>query len=459
MPTKPQIVNLTGSSVDILNAIRNNASQNYQDYIPVANPDAASIRSIGAIIMDYPVLQNEFLNALVNRIGRVIITSKMYQNPWSVLKKGVLEFGETIEEVFVNIAKPFQFDPAVAENEVFKRNAPDVRAAFHILNYKKFYKTTIENEQLRQAFLSWDGITNLIARIVDAMYSGANYDEFQVMKYLIAKAILDGRMNPTVISQPIIQANMKEIAATIKGVSNSFEFMSTKNNVAGVATFTNKEDQYLILNAKFDAVMDVEVLASAFNLSKAEFMGRRITVDSFGSLDMQRLSELFDGNPDYVPLTNEQLQSLDDIPGVLIDKDWFMIFDNMYKFTEIYNAQGLYWNYFYHVWKTFSYSPFANATVFIKDEPAVTDVSVSPTAATLSVGASLQLNAIVTTTAFASQAVKWGVSNAGSPYLTVDNFGLVKCIAAPAATTNYEVTATSVFDNTTKAICTITVQV
>ena len=82
MATKPKIVTLTNSSVDILNVIRNNATINYKNYVPVATADAESIREIGAIIMDSPQLQNEFLSALVNRIGRVLVTSKMYDNPW-----------------------------------------------------------------------------------------------------------------------------------------------------------------------------------------------------------------------------------------------------------------------------------------------------------------------------------------------------------------------------------------
>ena len=139
MATKPKIVTLTNSSVDVLNAIRNNATINYKNYVPIATPDADSIREIGAIIMDDAQLQNEFLTALVNRIGRVLITSKMYDNPWSMFKKGMLEFGETIEEIFVNIAKPFQFDPAVAESKIFKREIPDVRAAFHIILKENSY--------------------------------------------------------------------------------------------------------------------------------------------------------------------------------------------------------------------------------------------------------------------------------------------------------------------------------
>lgn len=104
MPLRPYTSNLTATSVDILNAIRNNASANYQDYVPVADATAESIREIGSIIMNYTALQNEFLNSLINRIGMVMITSKMYSNPLSVFKKGKLDFGETTEEIFVELA-------------------------------------------------------------------------------------------------------------------------------------------------------------------------------------------------------------------------------------------------------------------------------------------------------------------------------------------------------------------
>ena len=107
MPVKPKTKTLTNSTEQILNAIRNSASINYQNYVPIATKDAESIKEIGAVIMDYPNLQNEFLSALVNRIARVIVTSKMYENPLAMFKKGFVEFGESIEEIFVNIAKPF----------------------------------------------------------------------------------------------------------------------------------------------------------------------------------------------------------------------------------------------------------------------------------------------------------------------------------------------------------------
>lgn len=444
------------ATAEILNTIRDNASANYRDYVPVADPtDQQSVRNIGGIIMNYPALQNEYLNALMNRIGRVIITSKLFYNPWAGLKKGLLEFGETVEEIFVNIAKPFQFDPAVAESEVFKREIPDVRAAFHILNYQKFYKATISNDQLRQAFLSWQGITDLIAKIVDSMYTGANYDEFLTMKYMLARNILQGRMNVTEVA-PVSAENAKTIVSTIKGVSNIWEFPSTNYNLSGVTTQTDKRDQIILLNAKFDAVIDVEVLAVAFNMEKAEFMGNRILVDSFGSLDTARLDLLFKDDPNYVPLSQAELSALDAIPAVMVDRDWFMIFDNLYNFTENYNGQGLYWNYFYHTWKTFSVSPFANNTVYVAGAPTVTSVTVTPATATVLKGQSLHLTANVVTANFAPKSVTWTMTGNTSQDTHIDIYGNL-FVAEDETGTTITVTATSTFDNTKTGTSTITV--
>ena len=451
MAVKPTIKTLTNSSVDILNVIRENATQNYKEYIPKATPDANSIRQIGAVIMDYPALQNEFLNALVNRIGRVLITSKMYDNPWAMFKKGMLEFGETVEEIFVNMAKPFQFDPAVAESNLFKREIPDVRAAFHIMNYQKYYKSTVSNDQLRQAFLSWQGITDLIAKIVDSMYTGANYDEFITMKYMLVRHILDGHMYPVQI--PTVEtANMKQIVSKIKGISNQYEFQSNKYNLAGVYTHTLKRDQYMLINSMFDAEMDVEVLASAFNMSKAEFMGQRVLVDSFGALDKERLEELFADDTTFKMPTDDELTALDAIPAILVDRDWFMIFDNVYNFTEQYNGEGLYWNYWYHVWKTFSVSPFANNALFVPGVPSVTSVTVSPATVEAAVGQSIQFNATVVTSKFAPKSVDWSTNSANA---IVDSSG--KVTLETGASGSITVTATSTFDGTKDGTATITV--
>lgn len=426
MATKPEIKTMNASAMDILNVIRANASSTYQERIPEATQD--NIREIGNAMLTYESTQNEFLNALVNRIARVIITSKSYQNPLRMFKKGVLEFGETIEEIFVNIARAHQFDPAVAEKEVFKREIPDVNAVFHKMNYQNFYKTTISNEQLRQAFLSYQGISDLIARIVDSLYTGSEFDEFLVMKQLIVDAANDGKMYAVTIPE-VTPDNAKTIVAKIKGVSNSMEFMSTTYNSMGVLNYTKKENQIFLIDAAFDAMIDVEVLASAFNMSKAEFMGQRVLIDNFGELT--------------------------GVYAAIVDKDWFMVFDNWIGFTENYNGQGLYWNYFYHCWKTFSTSPFSNAVLFTTNATSVTSVTVTPPTAELTKGSSMQFSAAVVTSGYVPKGVTWSVSGASDTVSTITPDGLLTVPTAEQNTT-LTVTATSVYDTSKKGTSTVT---
>lgn len=454
MAIKPKQTALTANSVEILNAIRSNATPYYQQMIPKAAANTASVRAIGNVMMNYEPLQNEFLSALYNRIGRVLITSKMYYNPWAPFKKGLMELGETVEEVFVNIAKAHTFNPEKAETDFMKREIPDVRAAFHTMNYQKFYKATISNDQLRQAFLSWQGITDLIAKIVDAMYTAHNLDEFQVTKYMLARNILNGMLYGHTVPT-VSKENASDIVTEVKAISNELVYDTPTYNLAGVYTFTDKNDQFIITTARFDAIMDVNVLAAAFNMDKAEFMGHRVQIDGFDRIDENRMNELFadDPNAGYVPLTTDEKAALAAVPAIIVDRDYFMIFDNLYKFTEDYNGEGLYWQYWYHAWKTFSTSPFANGVVFVPGVQAVTSMTVSPATATVNKGNMLQLNATVETENFAPTSVVWTVN---SEISTISANGLLSVPATETAT-ELTVTATSTFDNTKTGTATITV--
>lgn len=463
MPTMPRKIGThTNTSVDVINAIHNEASVDYRNHVPIATPDADSVRKIGAIIMDYPALQNEFLNALINRIGKVILQSKLYQNPWSMLKKGYLEFGESIEEIFVDLARPFQFDPAVAEKEIFKREMPNVRSAFHIMNYRKFYKTTVHQKDLKLAFLSWEGVNELITKIIEELYTSANYDEFLVMKYMLFRAILDGKLYATNIADGTTDKFVKnhDFASILRGTSNKLEFMKRNYNIAGVATYTKKEDQYIFMDADTEGQFDVLVLASAFNMDKATYMGHRVLVDDWSEIDVERLDEIFEFDPTYVPFTQAELAVLDKVKAVVIDKNFFQIYDHTDEFTEQYNGEGLYWNYWYHVWKTFSVSPFANALVFVDDDQtiAVTSVVVNPSAVTVSKGQSVQLNATVTTNGFAPKTVIWSIDDAARQAgVTISQSGEVT-IPEEADIQTITVTATSKYTDTVTGTSTVTVQ-
>ena len=175
---------LNASTLDILNVIRQNASYDYQQNIPVVSK-TSDIPKVGEIICGTPAFANQFLNALVNRIALVRVQSATFNNPYSVLKKGYLEFGETVEDIFVNIASVVDFNAEKADGREFKRSMPDVRSAFHVMNWRTMYPVTIQEDDLKRAFLSDGGVYDLVAKIVDSVYIGAEYDEFLLFKYLI----------------------------------------------------------------------------------------------------------------------------------------------------------------------------------------------------------------------------------------------------------------------------------
>lgn len=351
---------LNASTIDILNVIRQNASYDYQQNVPeVATVN--DIPKVGEIIYGTPAFANQFINALVNRIAIVRVQSATFNNPYSILKKGYIEYGETVEDIFVSIAKAVDFNVEKAPKREFQRTIPDVRSAFHVMNWRVMYPVTIQDEDLRQAFLSIDGVQNLIAKIVDSVYTAAEYDEFLLFKYLLIKAISHGKMYPTSIGAG---ANLSEAAVQFRGTSNLLPFMSNEYNEAAVKTNTPKDRQVIFMDAMFNAQFDVNVLASAFNMEKADFMGRLFLIDNWTDFDNERFDIIRANSDGIEEVTKEEMALLANVKAVILDENWFQVYDNNNKFTEKYVASGLYWNYFYHTWKTVSNSPFANAVVF-----------------------------------------------------------------------------------------------
>lgn len=352
---------LNATTLDILNVIRQNASYDYQQNVPTITK-ATDIPKVGEIIYGTPAFANQFLNALVNRIAMVRVQSANFNNPYSILKKGYLEFGESVEDIFVSIANVVEYTPEKGNEREFKRTLPDVRSAFHVMNWRVMYPVTIQDEDLRQAFLSIDGVQNLISQIVDSVYTAAEYDEFLLFKYLLIKAISHGKMFPVSIGEA---TDEKTAAIKFRGTSNLLTFMSNKYNDAGVRTSTPKNRQVIFMSSEYNASFDVNILASAFNMDKADFMGRLLLVDDWTSFDNDRFSVIRANSDGIEEVTSQELALLKNVKAVILDENWFQVYDNNNKFTEKYVASGLYWNYFYHTWKTVSSSPFANAIAFV----------------------------------------------------------------------------------------------
>ena len=355
-----------GTTSAVINAIAPQLS------VRIPEATAANLQEIGDLILSQRQLTNEFLNALVNRICSVVIRDNLYNNPLQFFKKATERYGDITEEIFVAVANAHEYDPRVAEDEVYKREIPNVSTFFHSMNSKLFYKVTIQEDDIRRAFTGENGVQSLIARIVDSLYSGANYDEFEQMKNIFSAAR---------------QTTIEDITTQIKASSNLLPFMSENYNATGVLTFTPKSRQILLVRTDVDAVMDVSSLAVAFNMDKREFMGRKILVDNFGA-----------GN--------------EDVYAILCDEEFLLVRENNVKFTEQFNAQGIFWNYFLHRWETFSASPFAACVAFTTGTIVpVTKIEIDQVGQTLAAGQDMLLTATITPLNATTDTVKWSVDS------------------------------------------------
>ena len=334
--------------VNVLNTILANASADYQSRVPMATQ--TNITEVGSAIMSFETTQNEFLKALVNKIAMVIVTNKTFKNPLSVLKKGSVPFGRNIEEIYTNPATGEQYDPSGAN--LLKKNTPDTKAIYHSLNRQDMYKVSITHAQLLQAFTSLNALEQLLNSIVNSIYSGDNYDEFLLMKQLFASAIEGGKIKTMDVAPIGDSETGKAFLKSIKLVGNGMTYPSSNFNSYAdvneneeekpVITWTPIENQVLVIRNDVAVEIDVEQLAKAFNVSYTDLKQRTLLVDNFGTAEK--------------------------CGAILCDESYVRVYDNLTQMKQFDNGEGLYTNYMYHHWQTYSVSLFANAMAFMFTE-------------------------------------------------------------------------------------------
>lgn len=415
-----------------------------------------SIAPIGQIIVNNERYRNAFINT-VNLIGLTVIKRNGWENPWDFTKRGTLRFGQQIRELVLDLCKAYDYNVEFTNKTRFlQTEVPNVFNYIHEVNFQKFYQTTTSDAQLAMAFDSEDGLFNFIEEAISMLYESLKYDTYIVDKYMLCRRILDGTVTSIQISNYSTLTPRQRVSA-LKNISNKFTFRSPNYNPAGIRRATRFDDQILIVNTEFEADFSTDVLATSYFRNEAEMRSRLALIDSFSQHDTERLAELL--LTAYIPFTETELTALQNVPAVLISREWFMDYDyaldNMsgMKQTEFYNPTTLENNHFLHAWRVFSTSPFENGAVFTSDTPAVTGVTVTPATATVTAGQTLQLQAIVATTGFANKAVTW---SSADETVTVNANGLVT-IPATHTAGDVVITATSVFDNTKTGTATITV--
>lgn len=334
----------------VLNTIHANASADYQARIPLATRENLEDIRYAMIDDDNIMVANEFTSTLLNKVAKTYFITKVFSNPLKSLKKGKKPLGDTIEEVYNNFIKGYAFDGTGNTTALMGRNLPDTKTCYHRMNYKMKYPITYSREILSKAFASWDNLESHLAGIIQSLYNSYELDEFNNTKELIKSARTKGAMVDITVPDPLT-TDGKEFIKAVKTVSGLMQFPREEFNgylnaqdtdTVPIKTFSRKDEQILILDTATDVSVSVDVLASLFNMSVAEFNDtRKIVIDTF---------------PDK------------NIRAVLVDENFFQIFDDMFTVKGWENPESLYMNYWLHVWQTQAYSILVNAVAFVVAE-------------------------------------------------------------------------------------------
>ena len=334
-------------AIEVLNTIRDNASQAYQDRVPEAT--RSNIEEVGEAITDLnnAVVYNEFINTLANMIYAPMLIKKSWTNPLGKFKKGKKTFGDTVEEVYNNFIKAQTFDQT--GSGLLTRKLPDTKVVFHRMNRQDSYVLTDSPESLAKAFKSYEGLAEYLENLFTTIRNSAELDEYILMRQLFEEAYNNNALVVVSVADPqASEANAKAFIKAVKTVSGDMTFANSNNNAyltaqsddnKPIITFSRKDEQVLIVDNPTDVTCNIDVLASAFNKSIVEFN------------DTQK--EVIDAFP------------IEGMIGALVDRNFFQVYDDLFTFREFENGLGLYRNHILHVWQTLGYSILCNAVAFV----------------------------------------------------------------------------------------------
>ena len=334
-------------AIEVLNTIRDNASQAYQDRVPAATRN--NIEEVGEAITDLnnAVVYNEFINTLANMIYAPMLIKKSWQNPLGKFKKGKKTFGDTVEEVYNNFIKAQTFDQT--GSGLLTRHLPDTKVVFHRMNRQDSYVLTDSPESLAKAFKSYEGLAEYLENLFTTIRNSAELDEYVLMRNLFEEAYNNNALKVIAVADPqASEQNAKDLIKIIKTVSGDMEFANSNNNAyltaqsddnKPIVTFSKKDEQILIIDNATDVQCDVSVLAYAF--------GRDLL--SFNT----EVKQVIDAFP------------VEGMVAALVDKNFFQVYDDLFTFREFENGLGLYRNHILHVWQTLGYSILCNAVAFV----------------------------------------------------------------------------------------------
>lgn len=364
-----------------LNSIRETSIQNntlYHRYVPEILP-TSDIGSFASPILDNPNVMNEFMNILVQRIVYTQVDIKLFNNPLRVLEGDRIPLGSIGQEIYINPAKARKFNVDDFAGLLAKYEA-DIKVQYHHLNSDLQYCVTITRAKIKDAFVSWSTLENFIDGLTQSLYNGAYIDQYNLTKGLVSSAYASNQVRVEVISAPSSEANAKAFITKARELFLNMQTPSSRFNawrqVGGygrdILTWSNPEDIVFLLRNDIASYIDVNVLASTFNIDKSVLMGNIIYLNDFDEYDSTG-TKIFDGSS---------------IVGMIADKSWFRIKEQETSMDQFYNANNRTWQYYLNIVRMYSYSLFSNAVVFATSAPQVTITSMSPSTEEITVEAS-----------------------------------------------------------------------
>lgn len=419
----------------VLNAIRHEATPDYQARIPVATQ--ANIQETLRNLQNYRPAWNEFVSAIVNKIGLTIARSNNWSNPLAKYKRGLLEYGDTIEEIQTGLVEAYVYDADrdYGEQAIFGQERPEVQADYHKINRENFYKITVKRPILLRAFQSEGGLASFINQLMEAPTTSDNWDEYLSMRQLFAEYEANGGFFKVHVDTVTNGDTSRAALEVMRSTADRLKFISRNYNAARMPVSATPEQLTLFTTPEFKAKMDVQGLAALFNVEYGEVPYKITVVDDFGIADVQ---------------------------AILTTDDFFVVADTYYDTTNIANPVGLHENFFLHHHQIISASRFVPAiaftygegtdvTVVDPDVSGVENVSViDPAGNALSTvirGTSYEVtgNAITDPAGGVRSAVRLALTGAESIRTYISQTGILH-VAADERSSELTVTATSTDD-------------
>ena len=348
----------------------------YHQYVPVVT-DSTTIGEFGAPILDSQNLN--VLNDFVGLLKKVIATAvynKTFNNPLVTLEGERMPLGQFIEDVYVqpSVARGFNVNDFAG---LLQKYEAQIATQYLSVNSDLQYCVTITREKIRNAFTSWDQLEGLISGMINSLYNGAYITRYNQTKGLVTAAFTGNNVNYQIISNPEDEQTAKAMIMQMRAAYSKMQIPSTRynawNKVKGgdlaLKTWSDPEDIVVLISADVEALVDVEVLAAAFNMSKADFLGRVIVVDDF--------SQYNDDGTVAVDGSN--------IKAMIADKAWFKIKTQDFAMDDFWNPNNRTWQYYLNDVRMCNYSLFANAIVFATSAPTVDATAIEAASATATV--------------------------------------------------------------------------